>query len=97
MKPMLLILATLCSAAALAQSPVPVLDNADIDSSGSHYQGNLSVNQAAGNQQQQVNARAIAVGPAANASTQIRQRLATPANPALDARAQIHGTSQPAP
>ncbi len=93
MKPMLLILATLCSAAALAQSPVPVLDNADIDSSGSHYQGNLTVNQAAGDQQQQVNARAIAVGPAANASTQIRQRLATPANPALDARAQIHGNA----
>lgn len=93
MKPSLLILATLCSASALAQSPVPVINNADIDSSGSRYQGNLSVNQAAGDQQQQANARAIAVGPAAHASTQIRQRLGTPGNPAMDAGATIQGNA----
>ncbi|RCL23242.1 adhesin [Pseudomonas sp. AFG_SD02_1510_Pfu_092] len=91
MKHTLLILATLCSTSAFAQSPVPVVNDAGIDSSGSRYQGNLTVNQAAGDLQQQANARAIAVGPAANASTQIRQRLNTPANPAMDARATIHG------
>lgn len=62
MKHMLLILATLCSAPALAQSLVPVINNADIDDSGSRYQGNLSVNQAAGDKQQQVNARASPSG-----------------------------------
>ncbi len=92
MKHMLLILATLCSAPALADSLVPVINNANIDSSGSRYQGNLSVNQAAGDKQQQVNARAIAVGPEANASTQIRQRLNTPTDPAMDARSTIQAT-----
>ena len=91
MKHTLLILATLCSTSAFAQSPVPVINNADIDNSGSRYQGNLSVNQAAGDQQQQANARAFAVGPAASANTQIRQRLNTPAGPAMDARSTIQG------
>jgi hypothetical protein len=36
--------------------------SASIDASGQAYQGNLSVNQAAGLLQQQVNARALAVG-----------------------------------
>ena len=90
---MLLILATLCSAPALADSLVPVINNANIDSSGSRYQGNLSVNQAAGDKQQQVNARAIAVGPEANASTQVRQRLNTPADPTMDARSTIQGNA----
>ena len=90
---MLLMLAAVCSAPAFAQSPVPVINNADIDSSGSRYQGNLSVNQAAGDQQQQANARAIAVGPEANASTQIRQQLNTPADPRMDARATIQGNA----
>ena len=93
MKRTLLMLAALCTAPAFAQSLVPVINNADIDSSGSRYQGNLSVNQAAGDKQQQVNARAIAVGPEANASTQIRQRLDTPADPAMDARSTIQGNA----
>ncbi len=91
MKHTLLILITLCSTSTFAQSPVPVINNADIDSSGSRYQGNLSVNQAAGDQQQQANARAFAVGPEASATTQIRQRLNTPANPAMNARSTIQG------
>ncbi len=93
MKHMLLILATLCSTPGLADSLVPVINNANIDSSGSRYQGNLSVNQAAGDKQQQANARAIAVGPEANASTQIRQRLNTPADPTMDARSTIQGNA----
>lgn len=93
MKHTLLILAALCSAPAFAQSLVPVINNADIDNSGARYQGNFSVNQAAGDQQQQANARAIAVGPEANASTQIRQRLNTPADPRMDARSTIQGNA----
>ncbi|GLO38372.1 MULTISPECIES: hypothetical protein [Pseudomonas] len=91
MKHTLLILVTLCSTSTFAQSPVPVINNADIDSSGSRYQGNLSVNQAAGDQQQQANARAFAVGPEASATTQIRQRLNTPAAPTMNARSTIQG------
>ncbi|MEO6680007.1 MAG: adhesin [Pseudomonas sp.] len=85
----LLIIAMLCSASSFAQSPV--IDNATIDSSGAQYQGNLGVNQAAGDQQQQANARAIANGHNANASTQIRQRLNTPADPRIDTRSSIQG------
>lgn len=91
MKHTLLILITLCSTSTFAQSPVPVINNAEIDSSGSRYLGNLSVNQAAGDQQQQANARAFAVGPEASAITQIRQRLNTPADPAMNARSTIQG------
>ena len=91
MKRSLLMLVTLCSASVLAQPPV--VNNATIDSSGARYQGNLGVNQAAGDQQQQVNARAIAIGHDANASTQIRQRSRSLVDPALDAQASIQGNA----
>ena len=42
----LLIIAMFCSASTFAQSPV--INNAEIDGSGMQYQGNLAVNQAAG-------------------------------------------------
>lgn len=89
MRHTLLVLAALCSAPAFAQSPVT--DNATIDNSGMQYQGNLGVNQAAGDQQQQVNARAIAIGHNASASTQIRQQLHTQADPSRDAKSAIQG------
>ncbi|MNZ62427.1 hypothetical protein D3C78_805480 [compost metagenome] len=44
-----------------------------IDNSGRTYQGVLSVNQAAGSQQQQINGRALAIGANANATTDFRQ------------------------
>ena len=91
MRHTLLLLATLCSAPAFAQSPV--INNADIDSSGSRYQGNLTVNQAAGDLQQQANARAIAVGHEASATTQIRQRLGSPVDRAMDATSSIQGNA----
>jgi len=91
MRQTLLILATLCSASALAQSPVPVINSADIDSSGAQYQGNFSVNQAAGDLQQQANARAIATGREAAASTQIRQRQQSIVDPNMGASASIQG------
>lgn len=87
----LLIIAMFCSASTFAQSPV--INNADIDGSGTQYQGNLSVNQAAGDLQQQANARAIAVGHGASATTQIRQRLHTVVDPRIDARSSIQGDS----
>ena len=89
MKHSLLILAMFCSVPAFAQPPV--VNNANIDNSGAQYQGNLTVNQAAGDQQQQANARAIAVGHNASASTQIRQRLRTQVDPAIAARSAIKG------
>lgn len=89
MKHSLLILALFCTAPAFAQSPVT--DTATIDNSGARYQGNIAVNQAAGDQQQQANARAIAVGPSATATTEIRQRLGTASGPGRDARSSIQG------
>ena len=87
----LLTIAMFCSASTFAQSPV--VNNANIDGSGMQYQGNLSVNQAAGDQQQQANARAIAAGHGASATTQIRQRLRTHVDPAIDAQSSIKGDS----
>jgi hypothetical protein len=87
----LLILAMFCSASTFAQSPV--INNAEIDGSGAQYQGNLGVNQAAGDVQQQANARAFAIGNDASASTQIRQRLRTRVDPRIDARSSIQGNS----
>lgn len=87
----LLVIAMFCSASAFAQSPV--INNADIDGSGMQYQGNLGVNQAAGDLQQQANARAIAKGNGASATTQISQRLHTVVDPRIDARSSIQGDS----
>ncbi|PTT98492.1 adhesin [Pseudomonas sp. HMWF031] len=87
----LLIIAILCSTSAFAQSPV--INNAEIDDSGAQYQGNFSVNQAAGDLQQQANARAIAIGHGASATVQIRQRLRGQVDPAMDAHSSIQGNS----
>lgn len=51
-------------------------DAARIDASASGYQGNLSVNQAAGDLQQQANVRLISVGGAGASASTIRQALA---------------------
>lgn len=88
----LLIIAMLCiSTSAFAQPPV--INNAEIDNSGAQYQGNFSVNQAAGDLQQQANARAIAIGHGASATVQIRQRLRGQVDPAMDAHSSIQGNS----
>ncbi|GGU52083.1 hypothetical protein GCM10009504_06100 [Pseudomonas laurentiana] len=87
----LLLLVVCCSSTALAGSPVK--DNASIDTSGQGYRGNITINQAAGDQQQQTNNRAIAIGTNANASTQIRQQIDTAASQARDTRAGIGGNS----
>ncbi|WP_085678280.1 MULTISPECIES: adhesin [unclassified Pseudomonas] len=91
MRQTLLILALLSSGPALAQSPVPVINDATIDNSGAQYQGNFSVNQAAGDGQQQANARALATGHGATATTQIRQRQQSIVDPNMGASASIQG------
>ncbi|MCF5321995.1 adhesin, partial [Pseudomonas simiae] len=59
----LLILALLGSAAAMADN------TAVINNSGKDYVGNVMINQAAGNQQQSANNRAVALGGQASTRT----------------------------
>ncbi|KAA0942541.1 MULTISPECIES: adhesin [unclassified Pseudomonas] len=68
-------------------------NNAVIDNSGKQYSGNLSVNQAAGNQQQQINSRAIAIGAHAQVGGALIQKLDGKADPSLNAKAVIQGSS----
>ena len=93
----LILLALLVSASAsasvMADSSVPVVNTANILDSGARYNGNFNVNQAAGDQQQQANTRAIAIGTDASATTRVIQTLDTPANPSMNATATIGGTS----
>ncbi|WP_297846476.1 adhesin [Pseudomonas sp.] len=90
----LLVLAMLCACtSALADSNSPVVDQAVINSSGQNYQGNFSLNQAAGDQQQQVNGRAIAIGTEAQATGQYRQHISTRADSTRDARSIIEGNA----
>lgn len=91
MKPSLLFLAVFCSGAAMAASPVD--NTSTLDASAQGYKGNLSINQAAGDQQQQNNSRAIAIGTEANATTRIIQRINTPSSRAIDANSSIGGAS----
>lgn len=50
-------------------------DVARIDTAGSGYQGNLSVNQAAGDLQQQANVRVISVGGTGVSASTVRQSI----------------------
>ncbi|VVN89147.1 hypothetical protein PS726_01728 [Pseudomonas fluorescens] len=89
----LLLLALLGCTSVMADSGVSSVNNATLQDSGTQYRGNFNVNQAAGDQQQQANVRAIAIGTQAGATTSVRQRITTPANPSMDATATIGGTS----
>lgn len=69
-------------------------DSAMIDGTGRDYTGNVSVNQAAGNQNQQSNARALANGTNAHASTRQDQQVELIApDRSLDSSASIRGGS----
>ena len=81
----LLLLALLGSASAMADN------NALINNSGKDYRGNFSINQAAGNQQQQANNRAVTLG--GQATTVNIQRLDGQVDPSLNAKAAIQGAS----
>ena len=84
-----LLVALLASANLLAASD----NNAQINNSGADYHGNVTLNQAAGDQQQQVNVRAVALGTEAHASTSVTQKITTPGDPSLNAKAAILGNS----
>ena len=83
---------TLCSQLLFAE---PLMQaNASINHSGQNYQGNLMFNQAAGDGQQQANARAIASGRNAAAQTNVKQSTDLTANPLdINASASIGGSS----
>ncbi len=93
MKPSLLFLALLACTSAMADSATQVQDTATLINSGSGYTGNLNVNQAAGDQQQQTNVRAIAIGTNAKASTSVTQKITTPADRSVNASSTIGGHS----
>lgn len=93
MKPTLLFIALLGCASAFADSSVPVVNNAVISNAGVGYNGNMAVNQAAGDQQQQANARAIANGTQASATTHIKQVSKAVVDPVMNARSSIQGNS----
>lgn len=82
-----LLLSVLGCSAAMADSS----NQASIDNTGKQYTGVLSFNQAAGNQQQQINSRAISLG--GQASEALIQKLDGKVDPALNASAAIQGSS----
>lgn len=94
MRQLALFLLCLFSPALLAAPPVQQL-NAQLDSSGQAYQGSLMLNQAAGDSQQQANARAVAIGDRANASTPVTQLIEQlpPSQAGISANARIEGSS----
>lgn len=89
----LLLLALLVCSGVMADTGIRSVNNATLQDSGSQYRGNFSINQAAGDQQQQANVRAIAIDTKAGATTSVQQKITTPANPSMDATASIGGTA----
>ncbi len=82
----------LLSGACWASSPVE--DNAAlISSSGQGYSGALSVNQAAGHLQQQINGRTLAIGPASGGERYRQSLDASAPLPGMDASASIRGNA----
>ena len=76
-----------CSAAMADNSAV-------IDNSGKQYNGVVSINQAAGDQQQQLNSRAISTGTNTQAGGSISQTLGgAPADRSQSAKVAIQGNS----
>lgn len=93
MKHSLIFIALFASTCVLADSNVPVQNDATIQNSGAQYNGNFGVNQASGDQSQQANVRAIAIGTSASASTSVNQNINTAADPRMNATATIGGNS----
>jgi hypothetical protein len=89
----LLFLTLLGCTCAMADSAIPVVNNATLQNSGAQYNGNLAVNQAAGDQQQQINSRAIAIGTQAQAGGSLKQKLSTGADRSVNATTTIGGSS----
>lgn len=87
-----LLLALLGCTTAMAADPASV-NNANLQDSGAQYRGNFNVNQAAGDQMQQANTKAIAIGTESHATTSVIQRIDTPADRSMNASATIGGNS----
>ncbi|MDT3314970.1 adhesin [Pseudomonas sp. rhizo66] len=87
-----LLLALLGCTTAMAADPASV-NNANLQDSGAQYRGNFNVNQAAGDQMQQANTKAIAIGTESHATTSVIQRIDTPADRSMNASANIGGNS----
>ncbi|WP_338513153.1 adhesin [Pseudomonas poae] len=69
-------------------------NNATIDNAGKHYNGMVSINQAAGDQQQLSNNLAIAVGSNAQATVSVTQKISgAAADRSLNANAAIQGNA----
>jgi hypothetical protein len=83
----------------IVQAETAMQADASINQSGQGYQGNMMVNQAAGDNHQQANARALAVGSGADAqasaTTNVQQNNQnSPADPSgINASASIAGSS----
>lgn len=80
------------ASAAFAQDP-QLVNNASIDNSGRSYNGVASFNQAAGDEQQQANGRAISIGTEGGARTQFNQKVIAIVDPTQAAKASITGNS----
>lgn len=95
MRPVVLFFLTLGSSTWLMAEPLATQYNAQIDSSGQAYNGALMLNQAAGDSQQQTNARAIAIGDNASAATPVEQLIdqLPPSQAGISASAAIGGGS----
>lgn len=84
-----MLLAAFGCTAAMADS-----NNATLENSGQQYNGVVTINQAAGDQQQLSNNIAIAVGHNAQANIAVTQKISgTPADRSLNANAAIQGNS----
>ncbi len=88
----LLLTALLACSSVMAADPAS-LNNANIQDSGVQYRGNFNVNQAAGDQMQQANVKAVAIGTESRATNSVMQKIDTPASRSMDASATIGGTS----
>jgi len=87
-----LLLALLGCTSAMAADPSSI-NSANIQDSGAQYRGNFNVNQAAGDQMQQANTKAIAIGTESHANTSVMQKIDTPASRSINASANIGGNS----
>ncbi len=92
--PLLYALLFLFSTQAWAAEPADVQTNARIQDSALGSAGLMSINTAAGQNHQQINARAIAIGEHATAQLNLQQNLVLdPLSHALDAHSEILGAS----
>jgi hypothetical protein len=93
MRHFLMFLALFGCTSVMADSGVSTVNNASMVDAGTRYKGNFNVNQASGDQHQQANVRAIAIGTDASATTRINQKINTQADRSVDATTTLGGTS----